>query len=332
MVDLLRPLMHHNPMQMLHTPEYHHFLVDDARVRKRDVASECLRRLELRNEIDLRLLDLMTAWQPLSSAQREEMLVFFERSMLLSRIANQADAMLVSARTRSVAGLDSEVAAVVSRASHVALYLLPISHIGVIPQIMSRALAKKRSGSQLLTRSGGDTLLVHRQHAAGPCCSVHLLPYADLLASPVPDAAELDAQVSEKFSCVLCVASSDFGLFKFMVKCADDTMDSCSFGARFESWGLRLGPSRRWVQFRHTGSDVEACDESSMTGALCKNMHEMVAGAVACPHPIALPVCACCYVTIVALQVTKWLTSLRRKAPSSSATRGVTARPSLWVI
>jgi hypothetical protein len=226
----------------------------------------------------------MVAWQPLSIAQREEMLAFFERSMLLSRIANQADAMLVSARTRSVAGLDSDVAAVVSRASHVALYLLPISHIGIIPQIISRALAKKLTGSQLLTRSGGDTLLVHRQHAAGPCCSVHLLPYADILASPVPDAAALVAQVSETFSCVLCVASSDFGLFKFMVKCADDTMDSCSFGARFESWGLRLGPSRRWVQFRHRGSDAEAFDESSMTGALCKNMHEMVAGACGLLH------------------------------------------------
>jgi hypothetical protein len=41
----------------------------------------------------------------------------------------------------------------------------------------------------------------------------------------------LDKLVSEAFfSCVLCVASSDYGLFKFMVKCADDTMDSCSFG------------------------------------------------------------------------------------------------------
>ena len=185
MVDLLRPLMHHNPMQMLLAAEHRHFLVDDARVRKRDVASECLRRLELSNEIDLRLLDLMVAWQPLSIAQREEMLAFFERSMLVSRIANQADAMLVSARTRSVAGLDSEVAAVVSRASHVALYLLPISHIGIIPQIISRALAKKLTGSQLLTRSGGDTLLVLlcplvaiRRHpcvactgCSGACCS-----------------------------------------------------------------------------------------------------------------------------------------------------------------
>jgi hypothetical protein len=127
-------------------------------------------------------------------------------------------------------------------------------------------------------------VLVHRQHAAGPCCSVNLFPFADIPVSLLPNSAELVAQVSEteQFSCVLCVASSDFGLFKFMVKCADDTMDSCSFGARFESWGLRLGPSRRWVQFRHKGQDAEAfdeaCDESTLTGALSKNMHEIVAG------------------------------------------------------
>jgi hypothetical protein len=284
MVELLRPLLHHNPMQMLRTAEYRHFLVDDARMQRRELAKECLRRLELRNEIDLRLLDLMTAWQPLNSAQRDDMLVFFEGSMLLCRIANQPDVLLVSARTPSVAALHSDVAAVVSCASNVGLYLLPMSHIGIIPQIISRALAKKLTGAQLLMRCGGNTLLVHRQHLAGPCCSVHLFNYDDILESNVPDAAALAAQISDMFSCVLCIASNDFGLFKFMVKCADDTMEGCSFGARFESWGLRLCPSKRWVQFGHTGSDAEAFEVSSMTGALCKNMHEMVAGACLTLH------------------------------------------------
>lgn len=67
MIDLLRPLMHHRPMQMLRDAVYRHFLVDDARLRMRDEASECLRHLELNNELDLRMLNLMTAWQPLTS-------------------------------------------------------------------------------------------------------------------------------------------------------------------------------------------------------------------------------------------------------------------------
>ena len=279
MIDLLRPLMHHRPTQMLTTVEHRHFLVDDARLRMRDEASECLRHLELNNELDLRLLSLLTAWQPLNSTHQAEMLSFFERSMLLCRIAQKSNVMLVSARIRSVASLSSEVASVVSQASHVALFLLPISHIGIIPQMISRALSKKLTGSQLVTRCGGDAFLVHRQHAAGPCCCVNIFPYADLHHSSLPDTDALEAQVSEPFSCVMCVASSDFGLFKFMVKCADDTMDSCSFGARFQSWGLRLGPSRRWVQFRHSGLDTQAFDASSLTDALCKNMHETVAGA-----------------------------------------------------
>jgi hypothetical protein len=278
MIDLLRPLMHHKPMQMLTTAEHRRFLVDDARVRHHDIASDCLRHLDLNNELDLRLLDLLTAWQPLSAAQREEMLAFFERSMLLCRISQRADMMLVSARTRSVAGLNSDVASVVSQASHVALYLLPISHIGIIPQTISRALSMKLTGSRLCTRSGGDTLLVHRQHATGPCCSVHLFPCSDLVSSSLPDSSALVAQVTEQFSCVLCVASCDFGLFKFMVKCTDDMMDSCSFGTRFQSWSLRLSPSRRWAQFRHSGLDAEAFEESSLTDALCRNMHETVAG------------------------------------------------------
>jgi hypothetical protein len=96
------------------------------------------------------------------------------------------------------------------------------------------------------------------------------------LISPAPAVTECPP---EALSCVLCVASNDYGLFKFMVKCADDTMDSCSFGARFQSWALRLGPSRRWVQFRHRGHDAEAFEELSLTDALGKNVHETVAGA-----------------------------------------------------
>ena len=278
MIDLLRPLMHHRPMQMLHAAEYRHFLVDDARLRMRDEASECLRHLELNNELDLRMLNLMTAWQPLTSQQRQEMLSFFERSMLLCRIAQRPNVMLISARIRSVASLSAEVDSVVSSATRIALYLLPVNHIGIIPQTISRALSKKLTGSRLCARSGGDTLLVHRQHATGPCCSVHLFPCSDLVSSSLPDSSALVAQVTEQFSCVLCVASCDFGLFKFMVKCTDDMMDSCSFGTRFQSWSLRLSPSRRWAQFRHSGLDAEAFEESSLTDALCRNMHETVAG------------------------------------------------------
>jgi hypothetical protein len=332
--------MHHKPMQMLDTAEYRHFLVNDALVQHSDVASVCLQHLHSKNELDLRLLDLMTAWQPLSAAQREEMLAFFERSMLLCRISQRADMMLVSARTRSITGLNSDVASVVSQASHVALYLLPISHIGIIPQMISRALSKKLTGSQVVTRSGADTLLVHRQHAAGPCCSIHLFPYSDLSASPLPDTAALVAQVSEAFfSCVLCVASSDYGLFKFTVKCADDTMDSCSFGARFQSWALRLGPSRQWVQFRHKGLDAEAFEELSLTDALGKNIHETVAGAsILMRACLFLWSCSelraslCSHPTLSVMQVTKCRTSLRRKAPSLSATRGVMGHPSLSAI
>jgi hypothetical protein len=201
--------------------------------------------------------------------------------------------------------------------------------------MISRALSKKLTGSKLVTRSGGETLLVHRHHAGGPCCSVNMFPYADLPASPLPDCAALRELVFEPFSCVLCIASSDFGLFKFLVKCADDMMDSCSFGARFQSWGLRLGPSRRWVQFRHKGFDVEASEESSITDALRKNMHETVAGIECYCMPASLLSClevpavrSRFPLTICVLQDTKCGISLRLKASSSSATLGATGHPS----
>ena len=151
-----------------------------------------------------------------------------------------------------------------------------------------------------------NELFLQRGGGGGSCCWVSSRAQSPqsgcssrvtcCLGKPVP--ARGLGQVCSN-TCVLCVASSAFGLFKFTVKCADDT-DSCSFGARFESWGLSLGPNRRWVQFRHTGSDVEACDESSMTGALCKNISRtfMVEGGCALLQApallqLVLPVFAC---------------------------------------
>jgi hypothetical protein len=273
--------MHHEPIHMLQVSEHRRLLVPSSLtdVRKRDVVSDCLRQLQLYNHLDCRLLEHLAAWAPLTEAQRDEMLQFFQSSMLICTIANRYDVLLVSARTRGLPALLGDVSEVVATASYTSLFLLPIRHIGIIPMMISRALAKKFSGIQLITRSGSDTLLVHRQHLSGPCCSVHLMHFNDLQTFQITGAESLAAQVADTFSCVLCIASSDFGLFKFMVQCADDTMDSCTFGSRFQSWALSAPPSRCWVQFRHDGVDAS---ELSVSQALDRNMHEIVASGVHC--------------------------------------------------
>ena len=289
--------MHHDPIHMLQIAEHKRFLVPGSLtdVRKRDVVSECLRQLQLHNRLDCRLLQHLAAWAPLTEAQRDAMLLFFQKSMLICTIANHYDVLLVSARTRGLPALLGDVSAVVASASYLSLFFLPIRHIGIIPMMIARALGKRFSGVQLVTRSGSDTLLVHRHHESGPCCSVHLMHFNDLPASQIARAASLVAQIADKFSCVMCVASSDFGLFKFMVKCADDTMNSCSFGARFQSWALSAPPSRCWVQFRHDGVDASAL---CMSQALERNMHEIVAaGACRCVRYA----CVCVRVRVRAL-------------------------------
>ncbi len=279
LIDLLRPLMHHNPIHMLQFADHRHLLVPSSLtdVLKRDIVSDCLRQLQLYNHLDCRLLNHFAAWAPLSETQRDAMLLFFRKSMLLCTIENRHDVLLVSARTRGIPALSAEVSAVAASATYVALYFLPIRHIGIIPMMIARAVAVKFSGVQLVTRSGSDTLLVHRHHMAGSCCSVHLMHINDLQQSRITGVESLAMQIADTFSCVLCIASSDFGLFKFMVKCADETMDSCSFGSRFQSWALSAPPSRCWVQFRHNGADAS---ELSASQAMCRNLHEIVAAGV----------------------------------------------------
>jgi len=289
MLELLRPLMHHRPTSMLAVGnEYSALLLPDSRIRHRDAVEECLLDLETHHRLHLSLLPHLAAWSACDGEQRTAMLDFFKRSLLMCSIPQREEVLFLSARTRAAPVAPvfaAEVDDVLrSPSSHVALFLLPLNHIGIIPQLQAKAASLQLSGVFLTSRVGKDAMLLNRSTSSGSPCAVRVDSYATLVGSGSASAStafgDLDANVGggRAFGSVLAIACSDYGLFKFMVQCADGAMDSCVFGSRFQCWLRTRSAACRWVRFRHSlppGSSRPAC-AVTLTEALRRNMHEPV--------------------------------------------------------
>jgi hypothetical protein len=120
LIALLKPLLHHQPLQMMKLPVYHSLLVEaslqraDARVE----LSSLLNRLDSLDELPLQLLDHLSAWKELSGEQRSSMLAFFESSRLLCRVNQRPDVRLITSRVRSKPHLTDDVDRVTAGAAY----------------------------------------------------------------------------------------------------------------------------------------------------------------------------------------------------------------------
>jgi hypothetical protein len=131
--------------------------------------------------------------------------------------------------------LTSAVESATSQSVYHALYLLPLNHIGLIAQLQSAVSSMKLECVNLKCQSGCDSLVVHRADDSTCCCAFSVGTFAASVEHS-DRFRSLCGLIGETFSCVLRVASSDFGLFKFAATCADAAMDSGSFGTRFQCW------------------------------------------------------------------------------------------------
>lgn len=104
-IDLIRPLVHHKPMNLLSNAERLDLLKKESLVpgKLHDEAQQHLQRLAARNEVHADFLKKhLTSWSKLSEEQASVMLKFFVSSALLSEIGNQGGSYLVTARLRNL--------------------------------------------------------------------------------------------------------------------------------------------------------------------------------------------------------------------------------------
>jgi hypothetical protein len=243
LIALLKPLLHHDPLQMMRLPIYQNLLVDDS---FRDPGirlflQNCLGQLGTVDELPLCLLDHLSAWTHLAPRQRSSMLSFFERSRLLCRVEQRPDVRLVSARIRAKARLTSQVDLVTGDAMYHAVFLLPLNHIGIIAHLQSAVAALTLEAMNLEYESGCDSLHLYRSDHPECACVFTVDDYCHGVEHNHRFKSLRDL-IGEEFSCVLRISSTDFGIFKFAAACADDAMDSCSFGSRFQCWLKMIHP------------------------------------------------------------------------------------------
>jgi hypothetical protein len=256
LIALLKPLLHHEPLQMMSRHKdmlVAGSLADSAKVSQLD---NQLRHLKQTNEFSLELLDHLQAWHGLSRDQRSSMLGFFERSLFLCRFSNRSDSRLVASRVRCI-DLTHDAESVTEKSSYHALYLLPMYHIGIIARLQAIVSSVNMSHIQSATLSGRDSLIIHRGSNVTSCACAFVVEGFRPGVQQNARFQSLCGLVADRFSCVLRISGSDFGLFKFAAACADDLMDSGTFGTRFQCWVAATHdvPSRcrvqEWKLFRN---------------------------------------------------------------------------------
>ena len=286
LIALLKPLLHHQPLQMMKLPVYHSLLVEaslqraDARVE----LSSLLNRLDSLDELPLQLLDHLSAWKDLSGEQRSSMLAFFESSRLLCRVNQRPDVRLITSRVRSKPHLTADVDRVTAGAAYHALYLLPLNHIALIAHLQSTVCSLRLEYVNLENRSGRDSLVVHRMDDASCAVVFSVESFAEGVEQSQRFSG-LCSKLGDPFSCVLRVASSDFGMLKFGAACADAAIQSGGFGTRHQCW-VAVAPAAssltasgvRWTLF---GDSTQRSQPQRQQQLLCSLS---LSRALACNH------------------------------------------------
>jgi len=112
-VDLIRPLVHHKPMNLLENKERLGLLKEESCRPGAlfDEAQHHINILAARNEVhEDFLMNHVTSWSRLSQAQAHVMLDFFVACALLSKIESQRGTFLVTARLRNLPSVEQLVA------------------------------------------------------------------------------------------------------------------------------------------------------------------------------------------------------------------------------
>lgn len=239
LIALLKPLLHHKPLETMQSHQHQH-LVAPASLSSDGARNELeglLRRLQTDDELSLQLLSHLIAWRDLTTDQRNSLLAFFERSRFMCRIEQRPDLRLISARIRSKNHLsqNQNFQQVTATAKYRALYLLPANHIGLVARVHSAVSALSLKAVKLECQSARDSLIVHRSFDMNCACVFSVEEYSACVQLSERFSSLHDLH-GEKFSCVFRISSTDFGMFKFAAACADEAMDSCSFGFRFQCW------------------------------------------------------------------------------------------------
>ncbi len=267
LLDLIRPLIHWNPTQMLTTnPEFFVASALELHSDDRNDADALLSELKRESVLHRRLLEYFAKWNSLQAEQRGAMLDFFHQCHLICALddsptplcvpfLSQANRYLVTAR---VCDMIPQQEVPVPAASDLNVYhaqfCLPLLHVSFIMRLQSRVLARKAS-VKLCVQPYRDCLLVRRSsnHRSKFYCCIQCTSSA--LFSSTQRTFSAECVMHEEYKHVIHVHSDDLGLFQFATQVIEETLATLFSGLRYRSYMLaerdKVSGQGIWLQLGH---------------------------------------------------------------------------------
>jgi GTPase SAR1 family protein len=285
LIALLKPLLHHSPLQMMINSFYRGFISPDSLTDSESRTQlEChLRNLLISDEFSLSLLDHLSAWKPLQPDQRMSMISFFQRSRMMYRVDSRRNAYVVTSRLRSKPPLAQQIEHLTKLSTYHVFYMITLKHVGIIAYLQSTIAVSRLQFVNLHMECGLNSLVIRRTDNVSCFCVFSVEDYS-ATTSTGHRFAGVSEYLGEPFSSVLRIATSDFGMLKFASACCDAAMQSGNFGTRFQCWittsraietGIApCGEFLKWTQFCDSHSSL--LSKHSLSKALRCNHHEHV--------------------------------------------------------
>ncbi len=257
MLDLIRPLVHPSPTDLLHKDVDK--LLKTPSDSDRDAVERLLFDLGSKSELSLDLLRHFTAWDcmdrdqhpgQLERPQREAILSFLQESSLLCPLPRHTSKFRVTMRLYSDAStISSAHITEVAQAPLTIAYLVPIQFTALVPKLMSELTFYQPSHAEVdVKECCGDGIKLTRRD------SIMVLKVTGIAAARKHELLKsLPAVVdSTTFGCVLHVAGNDLGLMHIAAACIEKLVSPSLLQNMRECYYLNIDSC--WIRFQTLSS------------------------------------------------------------------------------
>ncbi len=259
MLDLIRPLVHPLPTDLLHKDVDK--LLKTPSDSDREAVERLLSDLGSKSELSLDLLRHFTAWDcmdrdqhpgQLERPQREAMLSFLQESSLLCPLPRHTSKFRVTMRLCSDAcasTISSTRVTEVAQAPLTIAYLVPIQFIALVPRLMSELTFYQPSHAKVdVQECCGDGIKLTR------CDSIMVLKVTGIAAARKHEHLKSLPAVSDSttFGCVLHVAGNDLGLMHIAAVCIEKAVSPSLLQNMRECYYLNIDSG--WIRFQTLSS------------------------------------------------------------------------------
>jgi serine/threonine protein kinase/GTPase SAR1 family protein len=256
-LDLIRPLVHHVPSTLLSDLnddiDSHQLVLASSKKPgpSRDAAQKLLSDLEMKLQLNVKLLDHFTAWSLMNADQREAMLSFLLENSLLCPLRDHTSKFVVTMRLSKdmTMRLEKDDASIIKPedAPHIVAYLFPVRFIALVPKLMTAIVAFQPERVKVKCVCCDDRIVLTRGESFLVLSIINMS--AARVHSNLKKLPTFTSPDSVNYGCVLQAAGNDVGLLSIAAMAIEDVFSSNVLGCFRECWCLHDREAVDWIQF-----------------------------------------------------------------------------------